>query len=245
MRLLLKKEVDKGKQSEEDRRRERLVSVNEELQRKESILNRVTDGMPAEKERILKEFDRFREDVSQKRTRLDGEITVLNQRKTVLEIETIRKDASQAVLEKLEDTLIRKKRALEENVEKTKGELKQEKEVLGKLREEQMQQQTVMSERSVTVSKEERQLENKKQDLKEKKDLFEQQKKEEEIMMHEEKDKLKERKSQVVNEKAANDAMKELIFKEWEDIERTKLKLKDERAILDSAWSELKSKQNA
>ena len=162
-----------------------------------------------------------------------------------MEIETIRKDASQAVLEKLEDTLIRKKRALEENVEKTKGELKQEKEVLGKLREEQMQQQTVMSERSVTVSKEERQLENKKQDLKEKKDLFEQQKKEEEIMMHEEKDKLKERKSQVVNEKAANDAMKELIFKEWEDIERTKLKLKDERAILDSAWSELKSKQNA
>ena len=49
MRLLLKKEVDKGKQSEEDRRRERLVSVNEELQRKESILNRVTDGMPAER----------------------------------------------------------------------------------------------------------------------------------------------------------------------------------------------------
>ena len=245
MRLLLKKEVDKGKQKEEDRVRQRLVSVNEELQRKESILSRVTDGMPAEKERIVKDFDKFCEDISQKRVKLSGEIVVLNQRKTVLETETIREDASQAVLENLEDSFIKRKHQLEKDIEETKEALNKEKEVLEKVKGKQVKQQAMMNERSIAVSKEEQRVEKGKQDLKEKKELFEEKKEKEEVAIQKEKDDLEGRKTQVANKKATNDATKELIFKEWKDIERIKIKLKDERATLESAWNELKYKKNA
>ena len=245
MRLLLKKEVNKGKESEEDRLQKRLGLVNKELYEKEKILNTSIDSVSVEKEKIVKEFDRFCKDISDKRTKLNTELVILEERKNVLEIENIRNNAAQFVLDEQEDILIQKRHKLEEDVKETTLELKQKGETLEKTKKEQVEQTRILKDKLLFINEEEQTLKVKKQELKEKEELFEEQKKTKEATIQQQEDELERRKTETTIKKATNDVAKELISKEWENIERTKLKLKDERAILDSAWSELKYKQNA
>lgn len=244
MRLLLKEEVDKGKKIEEELAKKRLASVNEELANKERILNTVTDGMPAEKEMIVKEFDRFRKDIAGKRSKLTSEIAALKERKNILDTEDIRKNASQSVLDEQEDMLIEEKQKLEKYAKEVAEKLKQEREMLEKAKKGQLEQVRMINDRSLVIGKEERILKRKEKDLKENEISFENQKRKEEKVIEEERIKLDEQKTKIHIENSSNNATKELISKEWKNIERTKIKLKDGRATLDSAWSELKYKQN-
>lgn len=242
MRLLTRDDVKKAQTIRENRDTARLHLISEELSRKENILNTVIDGVDTDKENILKDFEAFKQEFIGKKSRLNSQIGDLEQRKGVLEVETIREKATTLALDELEDTFLNKKRRVEESLAERKGELSQKEKALLQGLNEYTYQLEQVNERAVSMDERERNLADRKQEVKEESESLEEREKSLEFKNIQNKEELVDRELRIETGKASNQVVKEQLNEEWKGLGKEKVEFTQEKNSIRDSLAQTKER---
>ena len=229
MRLLEVKEVQNSKLAEEERMRERMRILGEELHRKERVLAMTMESIDGDKQKLNRDFENFRAIHLTKKRELEGQIRNLEKQKNVLEIDTIRERASTLALDELENTFLAKKQEVEDSLKERSGKLtKKEKEFLYGIQEYTFQLELV-NERAISQDEREKNIHDQKNEIRESQEKLAEQSEDNERNFQSRKEELEQKLIEIDVKQASNNLVKGQLAEKWEELEKERMEFTQEK----------------
>ena len=229
MRLLSPKEIKGKKQIQETDERNRLSLISEQIARKEKILNTVVEEVDKDKEKALKEFETFKVSIAEQKSTLNSSVYALEQRKSLLEAETLRERAETKAIEDLESDFLKKKQKEQEVLKERESLIVVKENVLFKMEQDSIERLRDVDKKEIMFERKDKRLEVERQELEKDGETLSEEKWERNNQVRREKEILLEQAKQVAADRSSNDTIKEHLENGWQDLEKEKLDVVHER----------------
>ena len=243
MRLLSPKEVKGKRHNQETDERNRLSLISEQIARKEKILNTVVEEVDKDKGKALKEFETFKVSIVEQKSTLNSSVYALEQRKALLEAETLRERAETKAIEDLESDFLKKKQKEQEVLKERESLIVVKENVLFRMEQDSIERLRDVDKKEIMFERKDKRLEVERQELEKAGETLSEEKWERNNQVRREKEILLEQAKQVAADRSSNDTIKEHLENGWQDLEKEKLDVVHERNSIQDRIRETEEQQ--